>query len=58
MLILIVGICMSLGLWSAVYLGFKEKYNASEGTLALLVLEIFFLSIGLTAYGVIKVFLH
>ncbi|MDR1997084.1 MAG: hypothetical protein LBQ83_02005 [Candidatus Margulisbacteria bacterium] len=55
MLILLIGICMSLGLWSAVYLGFKEKYNANEGTLALLVLEILFLSLGLVIYGLITI---
>lgn len=58
MLVLIIGICMSLGLWTGVYLGFKEKYNASEGTLALLVLEVLFISLGLTFYGLFKVFLH
>lgn len=42
MLLLIIGIAMSMGLWVGVYLGFKERYNANEGTLALLVLETFF----------------
>ncbi|MDR2431687.1 MAG: hypothetical protein LBD99_05485 [Candidatus Margulisbacteria bacterium] len=56
MLVLVIGICMSLGLWSAVYLGFKEKYSASEGTLALLVLEILFLSSGLIIYGLAGLF--
>ena len=55
MLIFILGIAMSLGLWVGVYLGFKERYNASEGTLALLVLETFFVSIALIAYGLIQV---
>ena len=55
-MILLIGICMSLGLWIGVYLGFKEKYSASEGTLALLVLQVFFLSIGFTAYGLVQLF--
>lgn len=55
MVFLMIGICMSLGLWIGVYLGFKEKYNANEGTLALLLLEVFFLSLGFTFYGLAKV---
>ena len=55
MLILIIGIAMSLGLWVGVYLGFKERYNASEGTLALLVLETFFVSLGLIGYGLMQI---
>ena len=55
MLILILGIAMSLGLWVGVYLGFKERYNASEGTLALLVLETFFVSLGLIGYGLMQI---
>ncbi len=56
MLILTIGICMFLGLVAAVYLGFKERYNANEGTLALLVLETFFVSIGLIIYGLVTIF--
>ena len=56
-MILLIGVCMLLGLLTAVFLGFEQKYNASEGTLALLVLEVFFLSIGFTGYGIIKLFL-
>lgn len=56
MLLLIIGIAMSLGLWVGVYLGFRERYNANEGTLALLVLETFFVSLALIIYGLIQVF--
>ena len=55
MLVLIIGIMMMVGLLVGIYLGFKEKYNASEGTCALLVLETFCVSIGLIAYGLLKV---
>lgn len=56
MLVLVIGIAMFVGLWVGVYLGFREKYNANEGTLALLVLETFFVSLALITYGVIKLF--
>lgn len=56
MLVLVIGIMMFVGLAVGVYLGFKEKYNANEGTLALLVLETFFVSIGLIVYGILKLF--
>jgi hypothetical protein len=56
MLILVIGFTMFLALAVGVYLGFKEKYNANEGTLALLVLETFFVSIGLIIYGLAKLF--
>ena len=55
MLLLSIGIAMSLGLWIGVYLGFKERYNANEGTLALLVLETFFVSLALIGYGLVQV---
>ena len=55
MLILVIGVAMFVALWLGVYLGFKEKYNAQEGTLALLVLETFFVSIALIIYGIIAV---
>jgi hypothetical protein len=55
MLIFILGIAMSIGLWVGVYLGFKERYNANEGTLALLVLETFCVSLALIIYGLIQV---
>jgi hypothetical protein len=55
MLLLIIGIAMSMGLWVGVYLGFKERYNANEGTLALLVLETFFVSLALIAYGLVQI---
>lgn len=58
MLTLIIGIAMFIGLWVGVYLGFKDRYNANEGTLALLVLETFFVSIALMVYGFIKVLHH
>ena len=56
MLALTIGISMLLGLFAAVYLGFKERYNANEGTLALLVLETFFVGIGLLIFGLVSVF--
>jgi len=55
MLVLIIGVCMFLGLALAVYLGFRDQYTASEGFLALLVLEVFFVSIGLVVYGLIQI---
>jgi hypothetical protein len=55
MLTFIIGIAMFVALWVGVYLGFKERYNANEGMLALLVLETFFVSIALIVYGLIQV---
>lgn len=54
MLIFVIGMAMFVGLWVAVYLGFKERYNANEGTLALLVLQVFFVSLALSIYGLIQ----
>lgn len=51
---LTLGISMMIGFVIAVYLGFKEQYNANEGTLAILVLETFFISLGLIIYGIIQ----
>lgn len=49
---LTIGVAMMLGFIVALYLGFKEQYNANEGTLALLVLETFFISLSLIIYGI------
>jgi len=54
-MILTLGISMMIGFIIAVYLGFKEQYNANEGTLALLVLETFFISLGLIIYGIYQI---
>ncbi len=53
MLILIIGFCMLLALFTAVYLGFKSQYNASEGQLALFVLLTLFLGIAFIIYGLL-----
>lgn len=52
---LTIGISMMLGFIVALYLGFKEQYNANEGTLAILVLETFFISLGLIIYGILQI---
>ena len=56
MLVLVIGSAMFLALAIGVYIGFKEQYSAMEGTLALLVLETFFVSVGLIIYGLVKIF--
>ena len=55
MLSIIMGSAMMISLIIAVYLGFKEQYNATEGTLAMIVLLTFFCSIGLVINGIITV---
>jgi len=52
MIILISGICLLFGLFSAIWLGLKHRYTATEGLLALLVFEIFFFGVAFTAYGI------
>ncbi len=55
MLILVIGVAMLLALFVGVYFGFRHQYTAAEGTLALLLLEVLFLGIALTLYGILQV---
>ena len=55
MLPLIIGIAMLLGFVVGVYYGLRHQYTATEGTLALLCLEVLFISIGLIIYGILQV---
>ncbi|MFC1517630.1 hypothetical protein ACFL5G_03630 [Candidatus Margulisiibacteriota bacterium] len=54
MLVLILGVAMLLGVLVGVYYGFRHQYTATEGTLALLLLEVLFIGIGLTVYGIMQ----
>lgn len=56
MTFLIIGVTLLLGLFLSVYLGLKHRYTATEGLLALVVFEIFFLGIALTVYGFLLTF--
>jgi len=56
MLVLLIGASMLLSLVVGVYIAFGEKYNASEATCALLVLNTFFLGIAFVVLGLLKVF--
>ena len=53
MLALFIGVAMLSALLIGVYYGFKHRYTATEGTLALLLLEVLFVSIALIAYGIL-----
>jgi hypothetical protein len=55
MLLLIIGAAMLLGIAIGVYFGFRHQYSATEGTLALLLLEFFFVGLGLLGYGLFQV---
>ena len=55
MLILVIGVAMLMALFVGVYVGFRHQYTAAEGTLALLLLEVLFLGIALTLYGILQV---
>ncbi|MBU0580262.1 MAG: hypothetical protein KKA19_03705 [Candidatus Margulisbacteria bacterium] len=54
MLVLIIGVAMLLGFIVGVYYGLRHQYTATEGTLALLCLEVLFVSIGLIIYGILN----
>ena len=54
MLALIIGVAMLFGIVVGVYFGFRHQYTATEGTLALLLLEVLFIGIGLTIYGILQ----
>jgi hypothetical protein len=56
MLILIIGVCMLLSLLVGAYIAVGEKYNASEATCALLVLNSLFLGLAFVIYGLTEVF--
>jgi hypothetical protein len=56
MLVLIIGACMLLSLLLGAYIAIGEKYNASEATCALLVLNSFFLGIAFVVYGLTEIF--
>lgn len=55
MLALFIGIPMLLGIVVGVYFGFRHQYSAAEGTLALLLLEVLFIGISLTIYGLVTI---
>lgn len=56
MLPFIIGSMMLTGLIVGIYIGLKERYTANEGTCLLLVLETFFVSVGLILYGLHRLF--
>jgi hypothetical protein len=55
-LILIIGAGMLLSLLMGAYIAIGEKYNASEATCALLVLNTLFLGLAFVIYGLTEIF--
>jgi len=50
---LYIGLAMLSGLVLAFYVGLKNQYTAQEGTLAIILVEVLFISLALIGYGLL-----
>ena len=52
MIFLLLGVSLLVAIFTAVYLGMRNSYTATEGLLALVLLQSLFLGIIFTVYGI------